>query len=74
MGCGGDAHPAGAGASDEAAELRDDVSFFQALKAQLVKTSATGKSEGDLDAAVRQLVSKAIVPEGGLSMCSRRPG
>lgn len=51
-------------ATDEAIELRDDISFFQALKAQLAKTSGAGKSPDDLDHAVRQLVSKAILADG----------
>ncbi len=51
-------------ATDEAIELRDDISFFQALKAQLAKTSGSGKSPDDLDHAVRQLVSKAIMADG----------
>ncbi len=52
-------------ASEEATELRDDVSFFQALQAALGKqSSASGKTPDQLNAAVRQLVSKAIVAEG----------
>lgn len=52
-------------ASDEAAEIRDDVSFFQAIQAALNKQSiGSHKTPEQLDAAVRQLVSKAIVTEG----------
>ena len=52
-------------ASDEATEIRDDVSFFQALQAALNKQSSkSGKSPEQIDAAVRQLVSKAITTEG----------
>ncbi len=52
-------------ASDEATEIRDDVSFFQALQAALNKQSTGGKKTPEqLDAAVRQLVSKAITTEG----------
>ena len=53
-------------ASDEATEIRDDVSFFQALQAALNKQSGggSGKTPEQLNAAVRQLVSKAIVTEG----------
>jgi len=52
-------------ASDEAMEIRDDVAFFQAVKAALVKTvSRSGKSPDQLDAAVRQLVSGAITADG----------
>jgi type I restriction enzyme R subunit len=53
------------GASDEATEIRDDVSFFQALQAALSKqTTGRKKTPEQLDAAVRQLVSKAIVTDG----------
>lgn len=52
-------------ASDEATEIRDDVSFFQALQAALNKQSTnTKKTPEQIDAAVRQLVSKAITTEG----------
>jgi len=50
--------------TDEAIELRDDISFFQALKAQLAKSSGSGKSPDELDHAIRQLVSKAIMADG----------
>ena len=52
-------------ASDAATAIRDDVAFFQAIKAALVKTvSRGGKSPDQLDAAVRQLVSGAITTDG----------
>jgi type I restriction enzyme R subunit len=52
-------------ASDEAAEIRDDLSFFQALQATLNKQAGgTGKTPDQIDAAVRQLVSKAITTDG----------
>ena len=52
-------------ASDEATEIRDDVSFFQAIQAALNKQSGgSRKSPEQIDAAVRQLVSKAITTEG----------
>ena len=52
-------------ASDEATEIRDDVAFLQTVQAALSKQSSGGrKSPEDLDAAVRQLVSKAIVADG----------
>ena len=52
-------------ASDEATAIRDDVSFFQALQAALNKqTTGSRKTPEELDAAVRQLVSKALVTEG----------
>jgi type I restriction enzyme R subunit len=52
-------------ASDEATEIRDDISFFQALQAALNKqTTGNKKTPDQLDAAVRQLVSKAITTDG----------
>ena len=52
-------------ASDEATRIRDDVSFFQALQAALNKqTSNNRKTPEQIDAAIRQLVSKAITTEG----------
>jgi type I restriction enzyme R subunit len=51
--------------SDEATEIRDDVSLFQALQAALNKQSSTNrKTPEQIDAAIRQLVSKAITTEG----------
>jgi type I restriction enzyme, R subunit len=52
-------------ASDEATEIRDDVSFFQAIQAALNKQSGgSRKSPEQIEAAVRQLVSKAITTDG----------
>ncbi len=48
--------------SDDAIEIRDDIGFFQA--AALAKKRGERKSSEDLDHAVRQLVAKAIAPEG----------
>ena len=47
-------------AHDEAIRIRDDLAFFQAVRAALVKPSGERKCQEDLDQAVRQLVSKAI--------------
>ena len=52
-------------ASDEATAIRDDVSFFQAIQAALNKqTTNNRKTPEQIDAAVRQLVSRAITTEG----------
>jgi len=52
-------------ASDEATEIRDDVSFFQALQVALNKQIIGNRKTPDqMDAAVRQLVSKAITTDG----------
>jgi type I restriction enzyme R subunit len=50
--------------TDEAIETRDDIGFFQAVKAALAKPRGERKSSDHLDHAVRQLVAKAIAPEG----------
>jgi type I restriction enzyme, R subunit len=50
--------------TDEAIEIRDGIGFFQAVKAALAKKRGQRKSTEDLDHAVRQLVAKAIAPEG----------
>jgi len=48
----------------EALKIRDDVGFFQAVKAQLVKSTVTpGKMQEELDTAIRQIISKAIVSD-----------
>lgn len=50
--------------ADASLAIRDDVAFFQAVRAALVKTTASGRALSDeqLDHAVRQLVSQAIAP------------
>lgn len=50
-----------ASASDAAAEIRDEVGFFQAVRAALVKTTATGKmSDKAKSLAVEQLLDQAV--------------
>ncbi len=52
-------------ASDQATEMRDDLSFFQALQSALSKHSLPShKTPEQLEAAIRQLVSKAITTDG----------
>jgi type I restriction enzyme R subunit len=52
-------------ASDEATEIRDDVALFQAIQAALnKKDSGNRKTPEQIDAAVRQLVSRAITTDG----------
>jgi type I restriction enzyme R subunit len=49
---------------DEAIRIRDDVAFFQTVKAALVKPLVEERrTEEDMNLAVRQIVSRAIVPE-----------
>jgi type I restriction enzyme, R subunit len=50
---------------EEALRIRDDVAFFQAVAAALAKRAPGAPStEKELDHAIRQIVSKAIAPEG----------
>ncbi len=50
---------------DAALAIRDDLGFFQAVRAGIVKaTVREGGSPEDLDTAVRQIVSKAVASEG----------
>jgi len=47
---------------EDALRIRDEVAFFQAVKAALVKRAVgAAKPDEDLDAAVRQIVSRAVV-------------
>ena len=51
---------------DETARIRDDVGFFQTVRSQLAKLEGSegAHTDEELDAAVRQIVSRAVVPEG----------
>ncbi|MCW6159508.1 MAG: type I restriction endonuclease subunit R [Candidatus Micrarchaeales archaeon] len=58
--------------NEEAVKLRDDVGFFQAVKAGLVKAtqSETEESHEAVDTAIRQLISKAVAPAGVIDIYS----
>ncbi len=48
----------------EALRIRDDMGFFQAVRAVLAKNLAgERKTDGDLDHAIRQIISKAMVSD-----------
>ena len=48
----------------EAIKIRDDVGFFQAVRARLAKfETTTSKTEEELDSAIKQIISKAITSE-----------
>lgn len=50
---------------EEALAIRDEVAFFQTVKAALAKTTTTReRPEEELNHAIAQIVSKAIAPEG----------
>ena len=49
----------------EALRIRDDVAFFQAVRVVLAKrVPGDARPEEDLDHAVRQIISRAVAPEG----------
>jgi len=49
---------------EKAIAIRDDVGFFQTVRAALVKTTPTGgRSQEELDSAVRQIVSRAVASD-----------
>ncbi len=51
-----------AGASDEARDIRDEVGFFQTIRAALAKSTASaGKSSVERDLAIQQIVSRAVI-------------
>jgi len=50
---------------EEALRIRDDVAFFQAVRASLAKRApGEAKTEEELDLAVRQIVSRAVASGG----------
>ncbi|MDL5503930.1 MAG: DUF3387 domain-containing protein, partial [Candidatus Methanoperedens sp.] len=49
---------------EEALKIRDEVGFFQAVRSGLAKTTVIeGKTQEELDSAIRQIISKAIVTD-----------
>ena len=50
---------------DDALRIRDDVAFFQAVQAVLAKRApGDARPDEELDHAVRQIISRAVMPEG----------
>ena len=50
---------------EETLRIRDDVSFFQAVQSVLAKRTPPGRPpEEVLDHAIRQIISRAVAPEG----------
>jgi len=46
-------------------QIKDEIGFFQAVKARLVKFEpAGGKSDAEIETAIRQIVDKAVVSDG----------
>jgi type I restriction enzyme R subunit len=50
-----------AAATDEAKAIRDELAFYQTVRAALVKTSGAGRSKKDRELAVQQLIDQAVV-------------
>ena len=52
-----------ASASDYAKEVRDEVGFFQAVKAALGKSTSSGtkKSSEEIEAGIQQILSRAVI-------------
>lgn len=47
--------------NEEAIKIRDDIAFFQAVRARLSKfETGGGKSDDELDSAIKQIISKAV--------------
>ena len=50
---------------EETTRIRDDVAFFQSVRSALAKRSAGEvQTDEELDLAVRQIISRAVAPEG----------
>jgi len=49
---------------DKAMEVKDEIAFFQAVKARLVKfDTGTGKTDEEIETAIRQVIDKVLVTE-----------
>jgi len=50
---------------DDALRIRDDVAFFQTIRAVLAKRASTdARPREELDHAIRQIIVRAVAPEG----------
>lgn len=57
---------------DVAKQIRDDVGFFQTVKAALVTTTrGPGKADDELDNAIRQIISRAVAADGVIDLFSQ---
>ncbi len=50
---------------EQAMDVKDEISFFQAVKARLVKfnNTSSGKSDEEIETTIRQVIDKALVTE-----------
>ena len=50
--------------SDEAMKIKEEVGFFQSIKAAIVKTTSTKAKFGEeYDSAIKQIISKAVISD-----------
>ena len=50
--------------SDEAMKIKEEVGFFQSIKAAIVKTTSTKAKFGEeFDSAIKQIISKAVISD-----------
>lgn len=56
--------------SPPAMKIKDELGFFQAIKTRLTKFEPTerGKSDAEIETAIRQIIDKAVVVEGILDI------
>ena len=49
----------------QAMDIKDEISFYQAIKARLVKfdSTGTGKTDEEIETAIRQVIDQALVTE-----------
>ena len=50
---------------EQAMDVKDEISFYQAIKARLVKfaSNGTGKTDEEIETAIRQVIDQALVTE-----------
>jgi type I restriction enzyme, R subunit len=55
---------------EEAMKIKEEVGFFQAVKARLIKyePEGTGRSPEEIETAIKQLIDKAVVSEGVIDL------
>ncbi len=60
-----------ASATDEARQIRDEVGFFQAIRAALDGSSLrNGQSKAERELAIQQIIDRAVVPTGIIDILS----
>jgi type I restriction enzyme R subunit len=58
--------------TDAAEQIRDEVAFFQTVRATFVKTSGSREmTQAQMESAVKQIVSRAVISEGIVDLFSK---